>query len=353
MNTYDWSQPSGGAVTYIVLMLLAFVLSATLTPLISRIAQRFNLFDLPDPRLKSHKRPIPRLGGTAIFMSIIITLVIVRLFTHYPTGTIHNFRFILIGAMIVFCLGFIDDIKKGGVPIAWKFIIQSIAAGILVWANVRIHFVSPEYFAMLVSFIWIIGITNAINLIDVIDGIAGTQIAIASLAFLAIGFPSEAIYVNILASAAIGGSLGFLPYNLTNKFKIFMGDGGSLVLGYLLATMSLGCSYTSNNPYAVFAPLFILAIPIFETFFLIYIRLRQGKSPVKGSKDHVAHRLQTYGFTPRKILFAMASVAIVLSILSWIVTLISNEVIVILIYAAVIAELVLFAKYLSKLKSVK
>ncbi|MBI4668361.1 MAG: undecaprenyl/decaprenyl-phosphate alpha-N-acetylglucosaminyl 1-phosphate transferase [Elusimicrobia bacterium] len=333
---------------YLSIALSAFALSFLSMPLTRRLARTFGGFDLPDTNLKTHRAPTPRLGGIAIFLSVIIVLIAARFLTHYPTGTIRNFRYILLGASIIFTLGLLDDTMPGGVPYKWKFLIQFLTAAVLVSASIRIHFLSPSYIAVFFTFLWIVGISNAINLIDILDGLAATQVAVAAAAFLAIGFPSEDIYVNILAAALLGATLGFLPHNFSAKGKIFMGDAGSLSLGYFLAILTLGCSYSSRNPYAVFAPILIVGVPVFETFFLMYIRLKQGLSPFRGSHDHIAHRLQTLGLTDRKILAAMGAATLALSLAAFYITRIDNEHFALVVYCALLLCLLVIARGLTK-----
>ncbi|MBI4064482.1 MAG: undecaprenyl/decaprenyl-phosphate alpha-N-acetylglucosaminyl 1-phosphate transferase [Elusimicrobia bacterium] len=335
---------------YLGIVLVSFLLSLALTPVVRILARRTNLYDLPDQALKTHAQPTPRLGGVAIFLAIMITLVATRLTTHYPTGTIRNFRYILLGSIVIFILGLIDDIKPGGVRYKWKFLIQFLAAGILLAAAIQIQFLQPAYLAALLSLIWVVGITNSINLIDILDGLAATQVAIAAASFLAIGFPSEDIYVNILAAAILGATLGFLPFNLRSRGKLFMGDAGSLTLGYFLAVLALGCSYSFKHPYAVYAPILILGVPIFETLFLMYIRVKQGLSPFRGSHDHVAHRLQATGLSSKKILLVMGAATTALSLTAFWISRVETEEKALTIYTTLILSLLFIAWRLTAIK---
>lgn len=338
---------------YLLIALSAFGLTAILTPLIHMLCIHFRLFDHPDKKLKDHAYPIPRLGGVAIFISIALVLIATRFLTHYPTGTIRHFRYILLALGIIFLLGVADDIKRDIIRYRGKFVIEFIAAGLLLLASIRIHFLSPEYFAVILTLVWVVGITNSINLIDIMDGLAASQVAIASAAFLAISFPSEDIYVNIFAAALLGATLGFLPFNLTKRFKMFMGDSGSLVLGFCLAALALGSSYTTKNNYAVFAPLLILGVPMFETFFLMWIRAKQGLSPFLGSHDHTAHRLQMLGFQTRHIVVTMGAITTALSVIAMIITRQPKGLTVLTIYVFLVILLLITGKFLGKLKTDK
>ena len=328
----------------------SFVLCFALTPIVRWTALRLGLLDYPDETLKTHTTPTPRLGGVAIFLSILAVLFATRFLTHYPSGTIRNFRYILLGATAIFTLGLVDDTLAGGVRYKWKFLFQFLAAAVLLLAPIRIHFLNPAYVAVFFSLIWVACVANSINLIDISDGLAGTQTAIAAASFLAIGFPSEDVYVNILASCILGATLGFLPHNFRRTNKMFMGDSGSLTLGYLLAVLAIGSSYSTYNSYAVFAPILIIAVPVFETIFLIYIRVRQGLSPFKGSRDHIAHRLQALGLSQKKIVVVLGAATFVFSSLAFWITQIQDERFALAIYALLIICLLLIGRSLTQLK---
>ncbi|MEK6543582.1 MAG: MraY family glycosyltransferase [Elusimicrobiota bacterium] len=330
---------------YLSIAVTTLALSYIINRICAAVAGRLKIFDLPDNKLKTHAIPTPRIGGVGIFLSIAVVLVATRFFTDYPTGTIRNFRYILSGASIIFLMGLIDDLKPGGLTYREKFAIQFIAAAILLLAPVRMQFIHPHYLAAALSIIWVIGITNSINLIDIADGLAGTQTALASAAFLAIAFPSEDIYVNILAAAVLGATIGFLPLNFSKQHKLFMGDSGSTSLGYLLAVLAMGCSYSAQNPLAVYAPLMILGMPVIETFFLIYIRLRKGLNPFYGSRDHLVHRLQELHLTQHNILTLLALSTLLLCLLAFLISRLSNILVIIAIYTVLtIAAIIIHNK---------
>jgi UDP-GlcNAc:undecaprenyl-phosphate GlcNAc-1-phosphate transferase len=173
--------------------------------------------------------------------------------------------------------------------------------------GIQIKFIQPTWFAMGLTILWIVGITNAFNLSDIMDGLASGIAFVASLAFLFISLPTEEIYVNFAAAALAGAALGFIPFNLSKNLKIFMGDAGSLFLGFIASSLALGTSYTGKTEIGVFAPILILALPIFDTFLVFYLRARRGSSPFLGSKDHYPLRLEALGWNRKWILvFAIA-----------------------------------------------
>lgn len=303
---------------YIIAFAVAFFVSLPATLFFRFIAMKLNIYDHPITAVKTHKTSTPYLGGLAIWSAWIISLITIRLFTHFPTGTLTNIRALLIGSLLFLLLGLFDDIKKGGLGFKIKFLIQ-IAASLVVTVgfDIRISFIDNYFISVILSIIWIIGLSNAFNLIDIMDGLSCGIAIIASFFFFFIALPSEMLYVNFSAIALVGACLGFLPYNLSKKRKIFMGDTGSLSIGFILATISMGTSYTKLNLIGVFAPLLILAVPIFETIFVSLVRIEKGKSPFLGSKDHFPLRLEKIGFSRKQILILVYITCSVLGIFAY------------------------------------
>ena len=305
---------------YLIAFLLPLGISLALTPLLRRAAIVLGRVDKPTG-LKTHKVPTPLFGGIAVALAFSASLIVMRFYTSFPTGTLRDLRVILAGGGGMFALGLIDDLKKpNGLGGRTKFAIQFMVAFFVVFYGIRINFVEPQYLSFALSLLWIVGVTNAFNIIDIMDGLSASQVAIASFGFLLIAFPSESIYVNFASAALAGAVMGFLPYNFSNKLKIFMGDSGSLLCGFVLALVAMGTQYTKVNPLGVYAPLFILAIPIYDTFFVSIMRLRRGHSPFLGSRDHFALRLEKLGFSRRRIVFVTAIAAVALSVFAWLVT---------------------------------
>ncbi|GAB1402430.1 MraY family glycosyltransferase [Elusimicrobiota bacterium] len=297
---------------YIISFAVAFFVSLPATLFFRFLAVKLNIYDHPVTSVKTHRISTPYLGGLAIWSSWIISLVTIRLFTNFPTGTLTNIRALLIGSLLFLLLGLFDDIKKGGLGFKIKFLIQ-IAASLVVTVgfDIRINFIDNYFISVALSILWIIGLSNAFNLIDIMDGLSCGIAIIASFFFFFIALPSEMLYVNFSAVALVGACLGFLPFNLSKERKIFMGDTGSLSIGFILATIAMGTSYTSINLIGVFAPLFILAVPIFETVFVSIVRIKNGKSPFLGSKDHFPLRLEKMGFSRKQILIIVYTACIV------------------------------------------
>ncbi|MCB4790832.1 MAG: undecaprenyl/decaprenyl-phosphate alpha-N-acetylglucosaminyl 1-phosphate transferase [Elusimicrobia bacterium] len=307
-------------VLYLITFSIAFLISIVLTPLFRMIAARFNIMDHPFTEIKTHKLPTPYLGGLPIWIGWIISLFLIRLFTHFQTGTLRSLRGIIIGSIIIIILGLIDDILPKGLGFKKKFLFQILAALTIVLYDIRIHFISPYLIAFLLSMVWIVGITNAFNIVDIMDGLSSGLAFISCAAFLFIALPTEHIYVNFCAAGLAGGCLGFIPYNLSEKRKIFMGDTGSLAIGFILAATSLGTSYSTKNQIGFLAPLLMLAIPIYDTLLVSYFRIKKGKSPFLGSKDHFALRLELSGFSRKHILSITYFVSAFLSFAAYMIT---------------------------------
>jgi len=313
MHNYPYSL-------YILTFLTSLLVSLLLTPLFRLLALKLKILDVPFSAIKTHKNPVPYLGGAAIFIGWLFSLVLVRFFTDFPTGTLHSLRGIVLGATLMVILGLVDDRTPKGIGFRSKFLVQTLAALIIILFDIRIHFITPNFLAILATLIWIIGITNSFNIVDIMDGLSSGIAVIAALAFLFIALPSEEIYVNFCAAALAGGILGFMPFNLSKKAKIFMGDAGSLTIGFLLAALSLGTSYTKINYIGIFSPFLILALPIYDTMLVMFLRWKKGLSPFLGSKDHFALRLEKIGFSRKEILVVSYTASVVFSFSAYLIT---------------------------------
>ncbi len=280
----------------VIIFPLVFILSLLFslygTPIARNAGVKFGIVDKPDGVLKTHKEPIPYLGGLSIYLSFLISLSLVFEFNRETLG-------ILFGGSIIATLGLIDDIGKLSPRI--KIIGEFLAVYILIKSGIYIKlWFIPEYLSIPLTFLWMIGIINALNLIDVMDGLSAGVAFVASSIFFIIAIITENPSVAIISMALSGACLGFLNYNY-NPASIFMGDSGSLFLGFILSSISIMLDYTKLNKFGFIAPLFVLWIPIFETAYLFFTRLSKGLSPFKGSRDHTSMRLRAlYNLSVRK-----------------------------------------------------
>ncbi len=333
---------------YLLAIALAFGITFLLTPVVRALALRFRWVDEPSSAVKTHKVATPSLGGVAIFAGFAGALLFLRTFTQFPTGTLRSLRGLMTGAALVFVLGVVDDLRKPeGLHFKPKFAVQFLAALALMAFGIRIQFIRPEYLAGAFTLLWVIGLTNAFNIIDIMDGLSASQAAIAAVGFLMVSLPSEELYVNFASAALAGAALGFIPWNMSAKHKIFMGDSGSLLLGFVLAAVSLGTRYSDVNDFGVFAPLFILLVPMYDTFFVMFLRLRKGQSPFLGSKDHFALRLEQMGYSRREVVRMAAGASVLLGLCGFLVTQISWAWS-LFIYGVVLGEVLVLSRALAK-----
>ena len=337
-------------ILYLITFSISYIIALILTPFFRYIAKIFDIYDRPLTAVKTHKVSTPYLGGLAIWCGWVISLILIRFITNFPTGTLNNLRSVIVGSFLLLFLGLCDDIKKGGLGFKFKFFIQIIACLIVVIVfDIRIKFIENYILSVLISIFWIIGLSNAFNLIDIMDGLSCGIALISAFFFFIIALPNEMIYVNFCAIALFASCLGFLPYNLSKNKKIFMGDTGSLSIGFILATIALGTSYTKINPIGVFAPLLILAVPIYETIFVSIMRMIKGKNPFLGSKDHFPLRLEKIGYSRKQILIFVYILSFILGIFAYTIVNL-NDSISYLIFSLVIILLVWFSIKLSKVK---
>lgn len=288
-------------VLYPLCALLAAAVTAGSIPVLHRTLGRFFL-DAPGG-LKHHAKPVPVLGGTAVLLGVAASLAFIRLTTAFPSGTLHSLRGVLVGGGLIFALGLADDLNKPkGVSVPVKLAVQAAAACALIYYGVHIAVFESPWISWPLTFLWVLGVTNAFNLLDIQDGLCVSQAAVCTLGLTVITLPSEYIYVNFGALALLGACAGFWPYNHARAYKTFLGDSGSTFLGFLIAALAIGSGYSEYSTWGFLAPLFILAVPLYDTFFVMLARGIKGKNPLKGSDDHAALRLQKLGVKKREIL---------------------------------------------------
>lgn len=305
-------------VLYLTAALAAGIITAASLPCLRHFAKRFFL-DKPGG-LKTHSGAVPVLGGMGIFVGTLASLTLIRFTTAFPSGTLHNLRGIFIGGTLIFLLGLADDLKKPkGISIPVKLLVQAIAAGALIYYGVAIHVFTSPWVSWPLTFLWIVGLTNAFNLLDIMDGLCVSQALVCTLGLAVIALPSEYIYVNFAALALLGACLAFWPFNHAKR-KIFLGDSGSTFLGFMIAALSIGTGYSERTNWGFLAPLFILAVPLFDTAFVVLARLLKGKNPLKGSNDHIALRLKKLNWPLGAILLLFAGAGLFFNILAYTLT---------------------------------
>lgn len=268
---------------YLLIAFSALLLAIGSTPLVRRLALRYAVVDSPSGR-KIHSAPVPLLGGAAIYISFVLVLVFFG-----DRFYISQFVGIFVGATFMSLMGVIDD--RWGLGSYVKLLGQLLAAGILVLSGVQIQ-IFGGWLDVAVTMLWVVGVTNAMNLLDNMDGLSGGVAMIAAVFFTLLAAMSRQYLVGALAAALAGACAGFLIYNW-NPAHIFMGDAGSLFLGFLLAAVAIKLRFPSNSVTVTWMiPLLVLAVPIFDTTLVFVSRLRRGKNPLTTpGKDHLSHRL--------------------------------------------------------------
>ncbi len=292
-------------VLYLLGFVTAFVLSSLVLPLLRRTCCTY-LADKPGG-LKTHQGTVPTVGGSGLIVGIFGSLVLIRYCTHFPSGTLHNLRGILIGSLFIFAMGLWDDFTKPkGLSVWLKLSLQAAATAMLIYYGVVIEAFQNPWISWPLTFLWVVGLTNAFNLLDIQNGLCVTQAIVCTIGLTVITLPREYIYVNFASLAVLGACLAFWPYNHSKTHRIFLGDSGSNLLGFLIAALSLGYGYSAHSNYGFLAPLFILAVPLADTLFVSLARVLKGKNPLKGSNDHAALRLKAAGWENGQILAAFA-----------------------------------------------
>ncbi len=287
-------------------ILLAFAVAVFGTPLVRQLAIRIKAFDNPEAR-KVHNCTMPCMGGLAICLAFWVSVL-------YAFPVSKELGGLLVGGLLICLVGIVDDLR--GVSPRMKLAVQVVAACIVVAAGIRVDFMTNPiegvfnlgYLSYPVTVLWIIGVTNAVNLIDGLDGLATGVSAIAALTLGTVaaleGFGQAAMLSFILAA----GALGFLRYNFYPA-KIFMGDTGSLFLGFNLAVVAISGLTKSTTVISLFLPVIILGIPIFDTLFAIVRRYHNKKPIFCADKEHLHHRLLALGLTHRGAVLAMYGVS--------------------------------------------
>ena len=283
-------------------LLIAGVIAFAATPLVKSLAYKVGAIDVPKDNRRMHKTPIPRLGGLAIFIAFLFAVLIFAEIDRQMQG-------ILLGAIMIVVLGVMDDIMTlRALP---KFLVQIAAAGVVVYHGCTIQFFSnPNVFsdvayinlgwlAAPVTIIWIVAITNAVNFIDGLDGLAVGVSAISTASLLVIALMVAEMNVSIILAALLGACIGFIPYN-KNPAKIFMGDTGATFLGFILACLSIQGLFKLYAIISFAVPFLILGIPIFDICFAFLRRIAKGQNPMVADRGHVHHRLIDMGFNQKQ-----------------------------------------------------
>jgi UDP-GlcNAc:undecaprenyl-phosphate/decaprenyl-phosphate GlcNAc-1-phosphate transferase len=280
---------------FVVLYGLAFVipLGVTLlsTPFAMAVARRYGILDRPGER-KIHRESTPYLGGAAIIAGLVVASIL-------SGSTVQQAAAIGAGAVAVFVVGLVDDIRGLGAGI--RVAIEALIAAGLWLAHIRAGLFGVPVLDLILTVVWIVAITNAVNLLDNMDGLASGVTAIAAAAYFVIAASDGNYFVASMAIGLAGASMGFLRYNFPPA-RIFLGDAGSLLLGYLLAVLALLVDMNVSNPVGrALLQALILGVPVFDTTLVVISRIRAGRPVLLGGTDHTSHRLAHKGLSGRQV----------------------------------------------------
>ena len=303
-------------------LLCAFVVSFLMCPMVKSFAYKIGAIDVPKDNRRMHKKPVPRLGGLAIFLGFIVSMLLFVKIDHQMQG-------ILLGASIIVVLGVVDDMSP--LRAYFKFCVQIFAALVAVFHGVVIQTLSnPNVFAespywdlgwlaVPITVLWIVGITNAVNLIDGLDGLACGVSTISAISMLVIALLVSEGDVALVMASLVGACLGFLPFN-KNPAKMFMGDTGSTFLGYILATISIQGLFKYYAIVSFAVPFLILGLPMFDTLFAIIRRLANGQNPMAPDRGHIHHRLIDMGLNQKQAVAALYVISSILGLSAVVLT---------------------------------
>ena len=282
--------------------IISFLIAHGITPFMRMLALRFSFLDHPEHK-KSHAHPTPLLGGLAIYIAFLSSMVFVIDIHQTATG-------LFLGATMLLVVGLIDD-KFGMMP-ELKLSAQILAALVVFKFGLRVTTIEDYYLCMFFTVFWIVGITNAINLLDNLNGLSSGISAISSIFFCIIAFAGKDYLTATLAASIAGASLGFLKHNFP-KASIFMGDTGSLVLGFVLACLAIMGSWaTEDITLSLSIPIVILAYPIFDTTLVTIIRISEGRSVFQGGRDHSSHIMAYAGYRKKRAVLTIFGVCFLL-----------------------------------------
>lgn len=293
---------------YFFVFFIAAMGSFLMTPLAKKLAYKVGAIDVPKDERRVHKKPIPRMGGVAIYLGFVTSVIM-------SVGLDQKIIGMLIGGTLIVLMGIVDDIKPLSAKV--KLVGQIISALVLVKFGMRIEMLNIPFVDMQINFqmlsipvtiFWIVGITNTLNLIDGLDGLAAGVATIAAFSLFYVAHVNGRLIAPFMTLAIAGACIGFLPYNF-NPAKIFMGDTGSLFLGYMLAAISIDGMIKGATAIATVVPVLALGLPIFDTTFAILRRLLNGRPIMEADKGHLHHKLLSTGMGQKRTVLTLYGIS--------------------------------------------
>ena len=296
---------------FLLLGVTTFSIVGLLTPLVRRFALSHDVFDVPTESHKTHVKPVPYLGGVAIILGVIFVTYLVSILSSFTADTVFLASTILIPALIMGIIGLIDDLRKLK---PWpRFLMQSIFGVVISLSLVMTETLGSPlgnvWIDVPLTSLWIVGITNAVNFFDNIDGGASGVIFVSASFLFFLSWQSDQVLIAAMSMVLAGATLGFLLWNKPPA-RIYMGDAGALFLGVLMASLSTRFNPSPIDRFASYSiPILLLAMPIMDTSVAVLSRIHSGVSPFQGGRDHLSHRLMGKGYSKKQailILWAMS-----------------------------------------------
>ena len=332
---------------YFLLFVISYLVVGALTPVMRKIAIATDVVDRPNSSHKSHKKPVPYLGGVAIIIGVITVSYSASLFSEFTSSTFWLASSVLGPALLLGLIGLWDDIRNL-LPLP-RFIAQTFAgiftASILIITDNIGNPTGSSIFDSLITVVWIVGICNSINFFDNLDGGAAGTVAISSIALAYLALSGDQYLIAALSTVTAGATLGFLVWN-KNPAKIYMGDAGALFLGVLLATLTVRFepnTQTQIGSYLI--PILLLAIPILDTTIAVLSRVRRHLSPFQGGQDHLSHRLIRAGLSRRQAALILWTLSTFFAAVALLISTLNNAIETYVVTAATLLWLLLFTLF--------
>jgi len=304
---------------HVIGTVIAYLIGVCLVPMVISFSKKEGLVDIPNDR-KIHTKPISRIGGVAIWASTMLTFLCLVFMSYYPYGSLLSG--ILLGGSLMFLLGLVDDIYN--LNAKFKLFLQIAIATLVYLLGVQINHIpfigDIGIFSYPITLLWIVGISNALNFIDGVDGLAGSVVTVnaVTLAIIAVAMNPPNHISALIGFILAGSMLAFLTYNF-NPARIFMGDSGALFSGFLLAAISI-TGVMKAATLAILLPFLVLAVPIMDITFSSFRRIAKGQSPFVADAEHIHHKLLHAGFSQKKTVVILTSVAIIAGGLAVLIT---------------------------------
>ena len=297
---------------YFLLFFATFALVGTLTPVMRKIAISKKIYDLPNAAHKTHKEPVPYLGGVAIIIGVTVISYAAAIYKQFNTEDFLLLTSVLAPAIVLGFIGLWDDLRnlRPGPRLAIQTVAGIFTAYILISQDTVGNPTGSQTLDAIITVIWIVGICNSINFFDNVDGGAAGTVAISSLGLFYLTFQNQQFFIAALSSVTAGATIGFLLWN-KSPARIYMGDAGALFLGVLIATLTIRLQPDTGALWKSLAtPILLLAVPILDTTTVVVSRIRRGVSPLRGGHDHLSHRLMKRGVSRKHAVVLLWAVSL-------------------------------------------